>query len=147
MEKIIQGNLNQNDPKRRGWFAGNFMDEDSPFKTDDFELQWRKLKAGEEKPNLGTQKVAKTMGILVYGKFEFNFPKENKLDPAKGGASGRVCRKGRSSAASNYSGKKITLEKEGEFVFFDAGVAHSWKVIEDTLLVSIRWPSIPGDQK
>jgi hypothetical protein len=120
MDKIVQGNLNQNDPKRRGWFARHFMDEGSPFKTDDFEMQWRKLKAGEEKPALGTQKVAKTIGILVYGKFEFNFPDENK---------------------------KITLSKEGEFVFFDAGVTHSWKVHQDTLLISIRWPSIPGDQK
>lgn len=120
MGKIIKGNLNQNDPKRRGWFAGNFMDEGSPFKTDAFELQWRKLKAGEEKTALGTQKVAKTIGILVYGKFEFSFPDVNK---------------------------KITIEKEGDFVYYDAGVTHSWKVLEDTLLVSIRWPSIPNDQK
>lgn len=120
MKKIIQGNLNHNKIIERGWFLGHFIKEGSPFKTDAFELQWRKLKAGEEKPALGTQKVAKTIGILVYGKFEFSFPDKNK---------------------------KITIDKEGDFVFYDAGITHSWRVIEDTLLISIRWPSIPGDQK
>ena len=98
---------------------GNFIEDGSPFKTDAFELQWRKLKAGEEKPALGTQKVGKTIGILVYGKFEFIFPKENK---------------------------KIILKNEGDYCFYDAGVTHTWKILEDCLLISIRWPSIPGDQ-
>lgn len=119
MPKIIQGNLEELAPKHKDWVLGHFMEEGSPFKTNAFELKWDKLKAGEKKSSLGTQKTAKTLGILVYGKFEFGFPKDRQ---------------------------KIILSKEGDYCFYDAGVTHSWRILEDCLLISIRWPSLPGDQ-
>ena len=39
----------------------------------------------------------------------------------------------------------VKLEKEGDFVIFDKGVDHSWKVLEDSTILSVRWPSLPGD--
>jgi quercetin dioxygenase-like cupin family protein len=35
----------------------------------------------------------------------------------------------------------------GDYIWFDAGVAHVWEALEDSVSVVIRWPSIPGDQK
>ena len=119
MQKIIQGNLDELEPKHKGWFMGYFMDDGSCFKTKDFEIKWGEHKAGEEKPKVGTQKIAKTLTIIIEGKFKVNFPKENK---------------------------KIILTKKGDYLFYDAGVAHSWRAIENTTIISIRWPSIPGDQ-
>jgi hypothetical protein len=67
-----------------------------------------------------SQNTAKTLDFLVSGKFEYFFPKLNK---------------------------KITLSKQGDYLFYDVGITHTWEVIKDTLLISVRWPSIPGDQK
>ncbi len=129
MPKIIQGNLEELAAEHKDWVLGHFMKEGSPFKTSAFELKWAKLKAGEKKSSLGTQKTAKTLSILVYGKFEFDFPKESL-----------------SRTSGKVRGKKIILSKEGDYCFYDAGVTHSWRILEDCLLISIRWPSIPGDQ-
>lgn len=121
MPKITQGNLDDLAPRHKGWFVGHFMENGSPFKTINFEVKWHKLKKGEKDYRFGTQKTAKTLGILVYGKFQYIFPKE-KI-------------------------KKITLKKEGDYCFYNSGVTHTWKALEDSLLFSMRWPSIPGDQK
>lgn len=119
MKKIMQGNLEELAAEHKDWVLGHFMPEGSPFKTSAFELKWDKLSAGEKKSSLGTQKTAKTLGILVYGKFEFDFPKDRQ---------------------------KIILSKEGDYCFYDAGVTHSWRILEGCLLISIRWPSLPDDQ-
>jgi len=117
MKKIFQGNVEELSKETKGWFLGHFMKEDTPFKTDDFEIKWGKHKKGLKDVMVASNKTAKTMAVLLKGKFLFRFPD-----------------------------KKILLKKEGDFVFYNAGVAHTWEVKEDCLLLSIRWPSKPADQ-
>lgn len=117
MRKIFQGNVEELGKETKGWFFGHFMKEGTPFKTDDFEVKWGKQQKGDMDKVAASNKTAKTLAVLVRGEFLFRFP-----------------------------GKEILLEKEGDFVFYDAGVAHAWEVPEDCLLLSIRWPSKLGDQ-
>ena len=63
---------------------------------------------------------AKTISILIKGKFLLIFPEENK---------------------------EIVLEKQGDFVFWDSKVYHGSEALEDSTVLTIRWPSIPNDQK
>jgi quercetin dioxygenase-like cupin family protein len=36
------------------------------------------------------------------------------------------------------------LEKEGDYAVWGPGIDHSWKAEEDSILITVRWPSIPS---
>lgn len=122
MEKIIKGNLNEEGKSTRGWIFGHFKDPETPFYSNDFEVRWINFKKGESKSKeqLGINEKARTLSILIRGKFFLTFPSLNK---------------------------EVLLEKEGDYIFWDRQVPHNWTVKEDCLVLVIRWPSIPGDQK
>jgi quercetin dioxygenase-like cupin family protein len=42
--------------------------------------------------------------------------------------------------------ESVTLSNPGDYVFFAPGVCHTWKANQKTTVISVRWPSIPGDQ-
>jgi hypothetical protein len=113
------GNVNTKANGQRNWIIGHFIESSSPFHSQDFEVKWSKLSKGEAKSQVGSNGIAKTLAILAYGKQQINFPATNDV---------------------------ALLANEGDYVFFESGVEHSWEALEDTLLITIRWPSIPGDQ-
>lgn len=99
----------------RGWFVGHFNDNPE-LNTTDLEAQIVKLKKGDKKDGSSYNKQGKTLGMLIYGAFELDF-----------------------------DGEKVRLDKEGDFVIFQPMVNHTWEALEDSMIVSIRWPSLPGD--
>ncbi len=115
---ITTGNFNTESPSHRGWIMGHFMEDTSPFKTGNVEIKWGVHKKGENKEVVAQNSEAHSLGILIKGKFTFIF-----------------------------GDQKITLEKEGDYAFYPSGTAHSWTVEEDCLFLTIRWPSLPNDQK
>ncbi|HIG94573.1 MAG TPA: signal peptidase I [Nanoarchaeota archaeon] len=122
MNKIISGNINndiKNNPKKNGWFMGHFMNDNSPFKNSDFEIKWGNHKKGIIKPILGLNKTAKTMSILISGKVLIKFTEE----------------------------KEVILSKQGDYVFWGAGIYHGSEALTDAVTLTIRWPSIPNDQE
>ena len=121
MEKIIFGNFKDVIEKRgNNWVIGHFMNHGTPLYNTDFEVKWGDHKKGESKENLGVNVQAKTLAILVSGKVSLKFPSHDK---------------------------EFIFENRGDFVFYDKGVPHSWSILEDSLVLTIRWPSISGDQK
>lgn len=116
--QIVKGNFNKESPSHRGWIMGHFMEEGSPFKTGNVEIKWSTHKAGEHKEVVAQNNSAMSLGILVRGCFTFNFPDH-----------------------------KVTLKNEGDYVFYPAGTSHSWIVDQDCLMIAVRWPSFPNDQK
>ena len=36
----------------------------------------------------------------------------------------------------------VTLQKEGDYVVFGPDVVHSWEALDDTVVLSVRFPSI-----
>lgn len=119
---LKNGNFKDIINARKGnlWVVGHFMKPDSPFKINDFELKWGHHYKGESKQTLGVNIQAKTLTFLIRGKIALKFPDQNR---------------------------KIILEKEGDYVYLDKGISHTWSVLEETLILTIRWPSIPNDQK
>jgi len=115
---IVKGNFDDETDTHRGWIMGHFMEEDSPFKTENIEIKWGKHKAGEHKKSAAKNEKAKTLTILIKGRFTLTF----------------------------YN-QKIILYKEGDYCFWEAGTYHSWFADEDSLILTIRWPSLSGDQK
>ncbi len=80
---------------------------------------WGKHNKGDKKDLAKTNKTAKTVFMLMYGKFRFSFPDLQK---------------------------NVLLQNEADYLFFENGIAHSWEALEDSLAITIRWPSLIGDQ-
>jgi len=114
LDKILFGNFEKEKESHRGWVAGHFLDEDSPLKISDFELKWGRHKKGEKREDIASASDVKSLAILISGKFKFDFPDENN---------------------------SFVLEKEGDFCYY-AGVSHSWEVLKDCLILTLRWPSV-----
>ncbi len=75
-------------------------------------------KKGEEKKEIVANKKAKTISILIKGKFLIRFPEDNK---------------------------DVLLSEIGEYVFWDSMVYHNSEALEDSIVMTIRWPSITND--
>jgi hypothetical protein len=122
MKSIVSGNLNKKNkksPEKRGWFIGHFING-GPFQTKDLEVNWGVHKKGDQKTLLAANSKAKTLCVLIKGKMNISFPGKNK---------------------------EINLVKQGDFVYWGNGVAHTWKSLTNSVCVVVRWPSIPEDQK
>jgi len=44
---------------------------------------------------------------------------------------------------SSLPGRSVLLAKRGDYVVFH-GLSHSWYAAEESVVVAIRWPSVPG---
>ncbi len=117
---ITSGNFNSQSEAYRGWIIGHFIDPSSPFHTSDFELKWGNHSAGESKSQVGTNQTAQSLAILISGQFQFEFPDQKQT---------------------------IILKQLGDYVYYPAGISHTWKALEDCLLLTLRWPSLPHDQQ
>jgi len=115
MEKIKTGNVNQLvTTENKSWIIGFSAQE--PFRTDLFGLKWISYKKGDKrepsKPN------AETLTILISGKFKNTF--------------------------YDQDGKIIVdciIEKQGDYIYFDKDIMHTWEALEDSLVIALRWPS------
>jgi hypothetical protein len=40
-------------------------------------------------------------------------------------------------------GRDVLLAKQGDYVVFH-GIGHSWQAEEESVVLAVRWPSVPG---
>ncbi len=110
------GNVTEASKGSRGWFLGHFMPgEDNPLRSSDVELKWYTHAKGESRSEWSPANAVRTLNILIRGKFVLVFPDQ-----------------------------EVLLEKEGDFVLFGPGVAHSFRSVEESLVLTVRWPSQAG---
>jgi quercetin dioxygenase-like cupin family protein len=57
-----------------------------------------------------------SLAILVQGKFQYRFPEA-----------------------------EIVLARQGDNVLWPPGVFHTWAAVQDSVILTIRWPSKPND--
>ena len=43
-----------------------------------------------------------------------------------------------------FPDREVALEREGDFVLFGPGLAHSYRSVEESLILTVRWPSRPA---
>lgn len=114
---LLEGGLDG----RRGWFLGHFRDPASGLPhSNDVEVKWGTHPQGEEKTLLAANDSATTLSVLISGVFRVWFP---------------------------HFEREIILAEPGDYVVFAPGVAHTWRAMEDTVIISVRWPSLPDDQQ
>jgi hypothetical protein len=114
--KPISGNAVDASKQTRGWFLGHFMPgADNPLRSEDLELKWYTHAKGETRDQWAPANPVRTLNVLIRGKFTLLFPDE-----------------------------EVTLEREGDFVLFGPGIAHSYRCVEESLILTVRWPSKPS---
>ncbi|WP_231640709.1 hypothetical protein [Nocardiopsis sp. NRRL B-16309] len=40
--------------------------------------------------------------------------------------------------------RSVTLAEQGDYVVWGNGVDHSWHAEEESVVLTVRWPSVPG---
>jgi mannose-6-phosphate isomerase-like protein (cupin superfamily) len=111
----ISGNIPGTSRDTRGWFLGHFMPgDDNPLRTSDLELKWYTHAKGETRSEWAPGNPVKTLNILIRGRFVLLFPD-----------------------------REIALAEEGDYVLFGPGVPHSFRSEQESLVLTVRWPSLP----
>jgi hypothetical protein len=109
-----RGNAALDGAERRGWLVGHFIGDSEDIRaTKDVEIKWGTHSAGEERPEWSTDEYRTTVVLLVRGRFRVNLPTESVL-----------------------------LADEGDYVMWGPGVDHSWQAEADSVVLTIRWPSL-----
>ncbi len=108
------GNAVRDGAETRGWLVGHFLGPEAGIRTSpDVEIKWGVHPAGERRVDVVTGDTRTTVLMLVSGKFEI------ELD-----------------------GVSHMLEDSGDYAMWGPGVDHIWDAHEDTVIITVRWPSV-----
>jgi quercetin dioxygenase-like cupin family protein len=83
-------------------------------KTGALEVKWGIHSAGQKRPEWTDSENRSTLVIMVSGRF--------RVDLSVGAA---------------------TLTHQGDYVTWGPGIEHSWQAEEDSVVITVRWPSVP----
>ncbi|MFJ6894438.1 signal peptidase I [Streptomyces hokutonensis] len=112
---IYVGNAGKDAPLDSGWLLGHFKEADDPRHTDVVEVKWGIHPQGDERPEWVRGDERTALLVLVSGRFRVEFPE-----------------------------RSVLLEQQGDYVVWGPGVDHSWFAEEESVLVTVRWPSVSG---
>ncbi len=114
VEHIQTGNTNVDSIETRGWFVGSFLPKEKGLRySDDLELKWGTHKLGEARKEWSTGEAQTTISILISGKFAVEFRND-----------------------------VVNLTKPGDYVIWGMRIDHKWEAITDSVVLTVRWPSI-----
>jgi quercetin dioxygenase-like cupin family protein len=110
------GNAADEAGQYRGWMVGHFIDPENGVvrKTRALEVKWGIHPAGQKRPEWTEGEDRSTLVIMVSGRF--------RVDLSAG---------------------TTTLIRQGDYVTWGPGIEHSWQAEEDSVVITVRWPSVP----
>ncbi|MCS0603714.1 signal peptidase I [Streptomyces sp. LP11] len=99
----------------RGWLLGHFKEPGDPRHSDAVEVKWGVHPRGERRARWVRGEVRTALLVLVSGRFRLEFP-----------------------------GREVLLAEQGDYAVWGQGVDHSWVAEEDSVVLTVRWPSVAG---
>jgi len=114
-DEIYTGNASVDALAERGWLLGHFMPEGDARHSTDVEIKWGVHPAGDERAEWVRGERRTALLVLISGRFRVEVP-----------------------------GQSILLDRQGDYVVWGHGVDHSWKAEEESVVLTVRWPSVPG---
>jgi quercetin dioxygenase-like cupin family protein len=110
------GNAADESADYRGWLVGHFIDPShgTVRKTTNLEVKWGIHPAGQQRPEWTAGEDRSTLIILVSGKFRVDL-----------------------------SVSSVTLARQGDYLTWGPGIEHSWQAEDDSIVITVRWPSMP----
>jgi hypothetical protein len=113
-ENIYVGSASADGPEHRGWLLGHFMPDGDLRQSPDVEIKWGVHPAGEERAEWVAQEERTSLHVLVSGRFLIRLPD-----------------------------REVLLEQPGDYLVMQ-GTSHTWRAPEASVVLSVRWPSLPG---
>jgi hypothetical protein len=111
---IYTGSAPRDAEEYRGWVLGHFMPQGDIRHSTDVEIKWGVHPRGDQRAEWVTAEVRTALIVLVTGRFRIDFRDQS-----------------------------VVLAAQGDYVVFQ-GVDHSWFAEEESVIVGVRWPSVPG---
>jgi hypothetical protein len=112
--KFYTGRAQADGPVNRGWLLGHFMPGGDIRHSDKVEIKWGVHPQGEQRAQWVLTEERTSLHVLISGRFRIEVP-----------------------------GESILLAEQGDYVVLHQ-LGHSWRAEEDSVLLSVRWPSVPG---
>jgi hypothetical protein len=114
------GNAMRDGVSTRWWFVGPFLGQAAGIRASDVEIKWLSHSAGDRRAQPVTGETRTTVMILVAGKCQI------ELDTGS-----------------------FVLSQPGDYAMWGPGVDHTWDIIDDSTLISVRWcpPSALPDEQ
>ena len=113
------GNATADADQHRGWLLGHFIGAETPGAgvraSNEVEVKWGIHPAGQRRAEWTADDRRTTLLLLVSGRFRLDL-----------------------TVASTV------LERQGDYVVWGPGIDHSWQAEEDSVLITVRWPSLGG---
>jgi len=113
-EPIYVGNAEEDAPENRGWLLGHFKPADDPRHSEDIEIKWAIHPGGDQRSQWVAGEKRTAMLLLISGRFRVSLPD-----------------------------RTVLLAEQGDYVVFH-GISHSWHAEENSVVLTVRWPSIHG---
>lgn len=98
-----------------GWLVGHFITPGDPRHTEAVEVKWGVHRAGESRLAPAPGLQSTSLSLLVRGRFRLTFPTG-----------------------------EVLLATPGDYALWPPGVAHDWTAEEESVVVTVRWPSRTG---
>jgi mannose-6-phosphate isomerase-like protein (cupin superfamily) len=113
------GNADSDAGENRSWLVGHFKDTEDIRYDEDVEVKVSRHIAGDERPEWSTGEVRRTFFMLMSGRWRLDLEAEGTDQP-----------------------ERVMLEKPGDYVIWGPGVSHTYRAEEDSVVVTVRWPSL-----
>ncbi|MBV8889114.1 MAG: signal peptidase I [Alphaproteobacteria bacterium] len=105
-----------------GWFVGQFVPSELGLRHQaDVEVKWGMHRDGDKRSRPWANGNGTTIAVLIRGTL-------------------------RVSLYAAHTPDTITLAREGDYIIYGPEVVHSWEAVGDTLVLSIRFPSVEVDR-
>jgi hypothetical protein len=114
-DNVYVGSAGKDAALDRGWLLGHFKDVGDPRHSDALEIKWGVHPRHDERAQWARQDVRTALLVLVSGRFRLDFP-----------------------------GRSVVLDQQGDYIVWGPGVDHSWFAEEESVVLTVRWPSVPG---
>jgi hypothetical protein len=112
------GNAEADQVRGSGWFVGQFVPAALGLRRQTaVELKWGIHPDGEKRPQPWANQNGATISVLIEGGLKVTFHVEGAQ-------------------------QQVTLRTKGDYVIFGPEVVHSWEAIGDTIVLSVRFPSV-----
>jgi hypothetical protein len=112
------GNAKDDQVRDTGWFVGQFVPPELGLRHQtDVELKWGVHPDGDKRCHPWAAKGGTTISILIEGRLRVTFHDDGREQEAM-------------------------LQNRGDYVAFGPEVVHSWEAFGETLVLSVRFPSV-----
>ncbi|MEH0548886.1 signal peptidase I [Streptomyces sp. B21-105] len=114
-DNVYVGNAGKDAALDHGWLLGHFKDAHDPRHSADVEIKWGVHPRGDERVKWVSGEVRTALLVLVSGRFRVELP-----------------------------GRSVVLAEQGDYIVWGKGVDHSWYAEEESVVLTVRWPSVAG---